>query len=397
MPDALGVIGGGQLGRYFVLAARARGVPTVVLEPDPLSPAGAVADLHLIANYDDEAALKRMAHECSAVTVEFENPPVATLEFLSQHLIVRPSPTAVAVAQDRQREKQLCRDLGLATAPWEFIETASDVDRIVANGIDDSGVSTTGHYIVKTARLGYDGKGQVRITDLRDLGRAWSELNHVTSVVEAAVPLDAELSIILARAASGEIATYAPTLNVHVDGILDTSVAPFDAVLQRNSSWSIGISDVAVRAATTLAEHLSYVGVLAVEFFVSHGRLLVNELAPRPHNSGHWTLDAARTSQFDQQVRALAGLPLGDTSMTCDAVAMGNLLGDRWQHGEPRLAVVDEYPGAHLHLYGKHEARPGRKMGHLTVLATQSGSDVVAMMHELRESMTLSGGSDEHQ
>lgn len=394
MPETLGVLGGGQLGRYFVLAARAHGFRTVVLEPDPDSPAGKEADEHIVANYDDETALERMAAACTAVTVEFENPPVVALDFLARRVVVRPSPDAVAIAQDRRREKQLCRMLGLATAPWCAIATNSDIERTLAEGLDDSLTSTTDGFIVKTARLGYDGKGQVRIDDLGDLRHAWNELRRVECIVEARVPLDAELSVVLARDAEGTTATYAPTLNMHSNGILDTSVAPIDGLPNMCEVVPNDIRSLATATSVRIADHLSYVGVLAVEFFVSSGRLLVNELAPRPHNSGHWTLDAAATSQFDQQVRTLAGLPLGDTSMTSAMVAMGNLLGDRWANGVPRFSLAEEDARARLHLYGKHEPRPGRKMGHLTVLGETVDADVVRTMRELRDNMTINDGSD---
>lgn len=391
MQTTLGVIGGGQLGRYFVLAARSHGYRTMVLEPDPNAPAGFVADEHVVANYDDESALTRMAAECAAVTVEFENPPVAALEFLAHRTVVRPSPQAIAIAQDRVREKQLCRDLGLATAPWRSITTPNDIESITDASFTTTSSAPTNGYILKTARLGYDGKGQVRIDRLGELTRAWDHVGRVPSVLEAAVPLDAEMSVVLARNAKGEIVTYSPTLNAHVHGILDVSYAPIDAGLARG----LGISDAVLRSAldtaVVIAEHLSYVGVLAVEYFVSNGHLLVNELAPRPHNSGHWTLDAAKNSQFDQQVFTLIDAPLGDTTMTHESVAMGNLLGDRWQHGEPRFSVIERHPDAHLHLYGKNEARPGRKMGHLTV--TGGAASTVQAMRDLREAMTINDGS----
>jgi len=395
MPDTLGVIGGGQLGRYFVVAAKARGYRTVVLEPDPTAPAGLVADEHLVSPYDDETALARMAEVCAAVTVEFENPPVSALDFLARHVVVRPSPEAVAVTQDRRREKDLCRDLGIATAPWGEVETTRDVESLVRSGLDEADIVTSGRYILKTARLGYDGKGQVRITDLNELARAWQEVNRLPCVVEAVVPLDMELSVVLARGSDGETAVYTPTFNIHVDGILDVSVAPLGATTSGQSFVTATIRDEAEATAMTLAEQLDYVGVLAVEFFVSNGRLLVNELAPRPHNSGHWTLDAAHTSQFEQQVLALTGLALGDPSMTHPTVAMGNLLGDRWRHGEPRFALIDQHPRARLHLYGKHDARPGRKMGHLTVVGSTPSDDVVRAVRQLRDEMTISVGSGE--
>jgi 5-(carboxyamino)imidazole ribonucleotide synthase len=378
MGDALGVVGGGQLGRYFVLAAQALGYTAVVLEPDPHSPAGAVADEHIVAAYDDESALDRLASSCRAVTVEFENPPVAALERLARSLTVRPSPSAVAIAQDRRSAKQFCRDTGLAVAPFAEVNDESDARRIA----DGDTAASLFPAILKTARLGYDGKGQRRMDDASQLFDAFVSLGSTPCVLEQVVPLDAEFSVVVARGADGEVSAFAPTHNVHVDGILDASTAPFSApVVDRGH-------DAAVR----IASALDYVGVLAVEFFVSNGALLVNELAPRPHNSGHWTLNAARTSQFEQQVFALTGMALGDATMTHRAVAMVNLLGDRWQHGEPRFALAREVDGAHLHLYGKREARAGRKMGHLTMVGDDTDS-VLARARALRASMTLSDGS----
>ena len=391
MPDTLGVVGGGQLGRYFVLAAQRLGFRTMVLEPDPRSPAGQVAHEHIVADYDDTQALQRMADACRAVTVEFENPPVASLEWLAQRVVVRPAPHAVAITQDRRREKQLCADIGIATAPWVSIESAADVSRVRRDGLAGSA------FILKTARLGYDGKGQVRLASLDELPIAWQSLGDVPCVLEGVVPLDMEVSVVLARGADGAVATYALTRNTHVNGILDTSAAPLSAT-HGDTKLADAISS-ATTTALRIAEHLHYVGVLAVEFFVSDARLLVNELAPRPHNSGHWTLDAARTSQFEQQVRALVGLPLGDTSMTCEQVAMGNLLGDRWQFGEPHFALINGVDEARLHLYGKSEARPGRKMGHLTVLGSNVhgsnslDSNVLTHMRDLRDAMTISDES----
>ena len=396
MPDTLGVVGGGQLGRYFVLAAQRLGFRTMVLEPDPRSPAGQVAHEHIVADYDDAQALQRMADVCRAVTVEFENPPVASLEWLAQRVVVRPAPHAVAITQDRRREKQLCADIGIATAPWVSIESAADVSRVRRDGLAGSA------FILKTARLGYDGKGQVRLASLDELPIAWQSLGDVPCVLEGVVPLDMEVSAVLARGADGAVATYALTRNTHVNGVLDTSAAPLSAT-HGDAKLAAAVSS-ATTTALRIAEHLHYVGVLTVEFFVSDARLLVNELAPRPHNSGHWTLDAAHTSQFEQQARALVGLPLGDTSMTCEHVAMGNLLGDRWQFGEPRFALVNGVDEARLHLYGKSEARPGRKMGHLTVLSSNvqgsivhgsnvHGSNVLTRMRELRDAMTISDES----
>jgi len=372
MGDALGVIGGGQLGRYFVQAAQALGFRTVVLEPDQLSPAGAVADHHIVAAYDDSDALTELADLCSAVTVEFENPPVATLEFLAERIIVRPSPNAVAIAQDRRREKQFCVDNRIQVAPFAVIENLDDVGAI-ADRADELFPA-----ILKTARMGYDGKGQQRLANYTELRGAFTALGNVPCVLEKLVPLDDELSVIVARGMDGEVVTYEPTRNLHVDGVLDVSSAPIP-----NSQ----VTEQARKVALRLAEALDYVGVLGVEFFVSGGELLVNEVAPRPHNSGHWTIDAAQTSQFEQQVRALVGMPLGSTAMTHPAVVMLNLLGDRWAHGDPNFALAASDSAAHLHLYGKSEAKPGRKMGHLTVVGNEM-SQVLSHARQLRDAIT---------
>jgi 5-(carboxyamino)imidazole ribonucleotide synthase len=370
MGDALGVIGGGQLGSYFVLAARSMGFRVVVLEPNSNSPAGKLADEHIVAEYDDRSALDRLATQCSAVTVEFENPPVESLEYLSQRIIVRPTPDAIAIAQDRRKEKQFCVEHGIAVAPFAVIESSADINAAMTDEVLPG--------ILKTARLGYDGKGQIRVTDRDALVRAFKELGGAPCVLEKLLPLEDELSIVLARGVGGEIVTYEATRNVHVNGVLDVSSAPIP-----NSQ----VTEHARKVALSLVEALDYVGVLGVEFFVSGGELLVNEMAPRPHNSGHWTLDAAQTSQFEQQVRALVGMPLGSTTMTHPAVVMLNLLGDRWAHGDPNFALAASDSAAHLHLYGKSEAKPGRKMGHLTVVGNEM-SQVLAHVRQLRDAIT---------
>ncbi len=364
-PAALGILGGGQLGRYFVIAARTLGYRTIVLEPDPHAPAGMVADEHLVAAYDDEASLRHLASTCAAVTTEFENPPSAAMEWLSDHTAVRPSPAAVAVAQDRQREKEFLREAGVPVAPSAVIATDDDIAGAAAARYPA---------ILKTARMGYDGKGQVTVASHGELASAWSQLGQQRCVLEERLGLDGEVSVVLARGVDGEIAIYPTAYNSHVDGILDCTVVPFGAP---------GADELA----TKIAIALDYVGVLAVEMFVVAGRLIVNELAPRPHNSGHWTLDAARTSQFEQQVRAVCGVGLGDPSLSAPAAAMVNLLGDLWADGEPNWAAVFADPSASLHLYGKTSPRPGRKMGHITVTATTSG-DAERRARAIRSGLT---------
>jgi 5-(carboxyamino)imidazole ribonucleotide synthase len=344
-PATIGMLGGGQLGRYALAAARTMGLRTVVLEPDPGAPAGAIADVHIAAAYDDPEALRRLGDECDVVTTEFENPPAAALEALARRVSVAPSPGAVAVAQDRIAEKGFLAETGLPIGPYRVVESADDDPDIAYPAI------------LKTARMGYDGKGQRRVADGSEMRAAWRLLGGVPCVLEAALDLQAEVSAVVARGWDGGFAAYPIAENVHVDGILDLSVVP--------ARIRPELADRAVGLAMTIADALDYVGVLAVEFFVVDGGLLVNEIAPRPHNSGHWTIDVAQTSQFEQQVRAVCGLALGDTAVTRPAAAMVNLLGDLWEEGEPAWAAAISDRTA-LHLYGKSAPRPGRKMGHLT-------------------------------
>ena len=366
----LGLLGGGQLGRMFVLAARALGYRVTVLDPDADSPAAQVADHHLAAAYDDESALEQLVRECAAVTTEFENVPAASLEFLAARVPVRPGASAVAIAQDRALEKRFLRDNGLATARFAIVDGAA----AIASAVREVGAPA----LLKTTRLGYDGKGQARVDDLDAAQKAFVELGSVPCVLEERVALEREISVVLARGADGEVRCYPVTENRHRDGILDVSLAP------ARVAEDVAMSAIAI--ATTIAAKLDYCGVLAVEFFIcTDGRLLVNEFAPRPHNSGHWTLDAAATSQFEQQVRALCGRPLGD-SRTHAAAAMVNLLGDIWDGAHsPAWEGVQRRPGARLHLYGKREARPGRKMGHVTCIGDTAELVLNDAVHIKRE------------
>lgn len=345
-PAVVGMLGGGQLGRYALVAARTMGFRTMVLDPDPHAPAGHIADDHLVAAYDDEPALDRLAANCSVVTTEFENPPASALGYLERRTLVAPSPRAVAIAQDRIAEKAFLTDAGLPVGPYGVVD-GPDADPTI-----------TYPAILKTARMGYDGKGQRIVSDASQMRAAWRLLGSVPCVVEQALDLQTELSVVVARTPDGGFAAYPVSENRHVDGVLDLTIVP--ATVSRR------VADRAIGIAMTIADQLGYVGVLAVECFLVEGEVLVNELAPRPHNSGHWTLDVAQTDQFTQQIRAVCGLPLGDVSMTQPAVAMVNLLGDRWEHGEPDWAAALTDPRVALHLYGKAVARPGRKMGHLT-------------------------------
>jgi 5-(carboxyamino)imidazole ribonucleotide synthase len=354
-PATIGMLGGGQLGRYALMAARTMGYRTIVLDPDRHAPAAPIADLHLVADYDDEAALIRLADEADVVTTEFENPPADSLRLLGRRTRVAPSPSAVAIAQDRIREKAFLVDQGFPVGPYVVVDEALVDDVTRQPDVDFPA-------ILKTARLGYDGKGQQSVADESAMRVAWQLMGGVPCVLEQALVLESEISVVVARTAAGAFAAYPIAENTHVGGILDLSVVP--AGVPRK------VADRAVGLAMAIADALDYVGVLAVELFVAGGELLVNELAPRPHNSGHWTLDVSQTSQFAQQVRAVCGLPLGDTSLSRPAAAMVNLLGDLWNDGEPRWADALEHPNVALHLYGKSGARPGRKMGHVTAWAS---------------------------
>lgn len=350
-PAMLGMLGGGQLGRFFVIAAHELGYKVTVLDPDQNSPAGKIADVHICAAYDDQAALAEMAKTCEAITTEFENVPAATLDFLAQSRVVHPSASAVAIAQHRVSEKTFFRDSGLPVGQFVVINSEADLPA------NDSAIYPA---ILKVARFGYDGKGQARVADQAQARAAFANFKYETCVLEQMLPLDYEVSVVLARDAQGNIAAFPVAENSHLNGILDVSIAP--------ARGSDVIKAKAQALATQIAEKLGYVGVLGVEFFVSEGKLLVNEMAPRPHNSGHYTIDACVTNQFEQQVRALTGLPLGDAHLHSNAV-MVNILGDVWKNGEePAWDKAAAHPALKLHLYGKHEARPGRKMGHFTVL-----------------------------
>ena len=354
LPGAtVGMLGGGQLGRMFTLRARSMGYGVVVLDPDPLSPAGLVADRHVRAEYTDANALDTMASACAAITTEFENVPAATLERLSQTSIVRPSVGALAIAQDRIAEKRFLQESGFATARFRPVHSAAELESAVA--------AIRAPALLKTSRLGYDGKGQAAVTDVPSAREAFERFGGVACVLEERLALETELSVVLARGEDGAVAAFPVGENRHRDGILETTVVP--------ARVPEPLAEEARALAIAVAERMAYVGVLGVELFVANGgRLFVNEMAPRPHNSGHYTMDACAVDQFEQQLRALCGLPLGEPRLLTPA-AMINLLGDLWAHGEPRWAEALRLPGVRLHLYGKAQPRPGRKMGHLTCLA----------------------------
>jgi 5-(carboxyamino)imidazole ribonucleotide synthase len=370
-PDAmLGMLGGGQLGRMFTLAAHSMGYRVAVLDPDSRSPAGAIADVHLKAAYQDREALQQLADSCVAVTTEFENVPADSLRWLAAHCTVRPTGDSVSIAQDRIREKRFLTQNGFEVAPYVAIERIEDCQRIDPALLPG---------ILKRARFGYDGKGQARVATIEDVRTAFAALGSEACVLEKQVSLACEVSVVAARGADGATLSFPVAENQHRDGILDVSIVP--------ARVSPKLAQRAEAAAQAVAVKLGYCGVLAVEFFVTtDGALLVNEIAPRPHNSGHYTIDACATSQFEQQVRTLCGLPLGDTRLL-SPVVMVNLLGDVWQSGQPAWDAVFACPDAKLHLYGKHEARPGRKMGHYTVLGADS-DDALAKALAIRSKLS---------
>ncbi len=384
LPGAwLGILGGGQLGRMFCFAAQALGYKVAVFDPDPHSPAASAAEQHICANYTDSEALHTFAKQCSAISTEFENVPAATLEYLARVTRVAPAAQSVALAQDRIAEKRFLTQIGLPVAPYLEIPSQEVYARSKPEAIE---ALLPG--IIKTARLGYDGRGQIRVTTLQEVGQAYAELGGVPCVLERRLALDYEVSVLLARGFDGTHALYPLAQNQHQNGILIQTTVPAPSISET-------LAEQARQMALKVANSLDYVGVLCLEFFVlQDGTLYVNEMAPRPHNSGHYTTDACVTSQFEQQVRAMTGLPLGSTQQHSAAVML-NILGDSWlaeqahqqkhleiatqgladqaQSGEastvPRWVDIMHVPGAHLHLYGKTQAKGGRKMGHVTLSA----------------------------
>jgi len=366
-PAILAMLGGGQLGRFFVTAAHELGYKVIVLDPDPNAPAGLIADDHIVAAYDDPAALQQLASRCAAATTEFENVPAAALQTLAEKIPVHPSADAVAIAQNRVAEKRFFRNNGFATALFLVIEKSEDLDQAGEEMFPA---------ILKIARLGYDGKGQARVKDIAEAKAAFAGYN-APCVLEKMVKLDLEVSVVLARNSSGECQSFTLAENQHSHGILDVSIVP--------ARTSAELLSKAESMAKQVAEHLNYIGVLAVEFFIVDGELLVNEMAPRPHNSGHYTIDGCVTNQFEQQVRAVCDLPLGSPHLHSASV-MVNLLGDLWfqddseESREPDWAILNSIPNLKLHLYGKQSARPGRKMGHFTVIDSDATKAVTTAL-----------------
>ena len=353
-PDAtLGMIGGGQLGRMFTIAARSMGYRVIILDPDPHSPAGNIADQHIQADFNDHAALDMLGDSCVAITSEFENLPVESLSRLQRHCPVHPAPDVVAMAQDRLLEKTFLDEHEFPTVAFYPIQTLDDLEEAMA------GLGAPG--ILKIAQPRYPGHGRHAVASLEEAIEAFREMGEQPCILEERLYVEKRLSVILARSIEGEIAVYPVVENRYRKGILDLSLAPADI--------STVAADGAIELACELADELEYCGVLSIEFFLTgDGELLVNDITPRPHNSGHYTVDACVTSQFEQQVRMMCGLPPGDTQLLT-SVVMTNLLGDLWSRGDPDWEPVFHEPQAKLHLYGKQGARPGRKMGHINCLA----------------------------
>jgi len=354
-PAMLGILGGGQLGRMFVTAAKRMGYRVTVLDPDAQAPAAEFADVHLCAAYNDAEALRTLAASCAAITTEFENVNADAMRELAKTTRVSPSGDCVAIAQDRIAEKAWVNKAGLPTAPYLAIESVEDIQVELAPYLPG---------ILKTARLGYDGKGQVRVNSADEARAAYANLGGQACVLEKMLDLKLEVSAIVTRVSPEQLSVFPVAENIHKNGILDESIVP--------ARIAPALAAQAQQMARQLAEALDYVGVLAVEFFVlADDSLVINEIAPRPHNSGHYTIDACDVSQFELQVRAMTGLPLVTPRLHSPTVML-NLLGDLWFDAdgklrEPNWPGVLQLPGAHLHLYGKAEARKGRKMGHLTI------------------------------
>ena len=375
LPGAtLGVLGSGQLGRMFAMAARRMGYRVHVLSPDTDTPTGHLADVEVAASYDDLDAIRRFAQGVDVVTFEFENVPAATAEAAAAVAPVRPNGQVLHIAQQRAREKGFLADHGFPVTPFSRVCTEADLE---------AGLAATGlPAVLKTASFGYDGKGQAKVATPDATRAAWAAMGQPEAVLERFIPFEREVSVIAARGVDGWVTSYAPIENVHTNHILDLSVMP--------ASVSPVVERRAAEIARGVLEALDVVGVLCVEFFLTdRDDLLINELAPRPHNSGHLTIDACMTSQFEQQVRAICGLPPGSVELLRPA-AMANLLGDAWAGGEPDWAAACALPGVHLHLYGKTEPRPGRKMGHLTALSS-TAAEARALAIDARRALTGTG------
>ena len=372
----LGVIGGGQLGRMFALEAKRMAYNVVVLSPEEDCPAGQVTDLQIRGDYEDQKALRRFADAIDVATIEFENIPVGTLEQIEKEVPVRPGPDALRIAQNRQHEKTFLSDHGFPVTPFRSIGCQDDIDAVLETELPA---------VLKTSSSGYDGKGQRMVNSQEQLIAAWKELGAVECVLESFVDFDCEFSVIVARNES-QVTHYAPIRNEHRNHILDISSSP--------ANLSQQAAEGAIEVATGIAEATKYVGVMCVEFFLCRDdKVLVNEIAPRPHNSGHLTIEAHETNQFEQQVRAVCNLPLGSTTQHRPA-AMANLLGDLWSGGTPAWQQALSASGTTLHLYGKDTPRVGRKMGHLTCIGATVESAVETVQQARKDCGTGCGAGE---
>ena len=372
LPGAtIGVLGSGQLGRMFAIAARRMGYRVHTFSPDQDTPTGQIADLEVTAPYDDLDAVASFARRVSVVTFEFENVPAPTAQAAASCAPVRPSGVILHTTQQRIREKAFLKSAGLPMTPYHEVHTPQDLEQ----GVAELGLPA----VLKTAAFGYDGKGQFLIRSRDELATAWNAIGRQEAVLEAFIDFEREISVVAARGEDGQFVHYGAIENQHNRHILDLSIAPARVLAD--------VANEAVEIARCVLERLGVVGVLCVEFFLTRdGKLLINELAPRPHNSGHLTVDACVTSQFEQQLRAVCGLPLGSTAMHRPA-AMANILGDEWSKGEPDWRAACAYPDVKLHLYGKLEPRPGRKMGHLTAL-NHDAEEAYRTVLKARQSLT---------
>lgn len=362
--SGLGIFGGGQLGLMFVAAARRMGYHTLVYDPDAKCPAGEIATEHIKKEYDNRFALEDMANRCDAVTLEFENVPAKAVSHVARNCPLSPGVSALEIAQDRNTEKNFLRDCGVETVAYAEIDSAEAIEKAIAGGMPPLPA------ILKTARFGYDGKGQIRVDSPEHVRAAYEIMKDMPAILEECVNLKTEVSVIVVRALDGETACYPVAENIHRDGILHMSIAP--ARIDAETGKRV------TAIATNIAEKMHYCGVLGVEFFITEDdRLLVNEIAPRPHNSGHYTIDACECSQFEQQVRVMCEMPCGSVRQ-CSPVVMVNTLGDVWDNGAPNWDVLLGHPGVKLTLYNKYEVRRRRKMGHFCLL----GDNIEQMVGE---------------
>jgi 5-(carboxyamino)imidazole ribonucleotide synthase len=370
--SVIGVLGSGQLGRMLAIAARRMGYRVHTFSPEKDTPTGQIADVEMVASYEDLEAVRTFARGVDVVTFEFENVSAAAAEAAAEYVPVRPSGFVLYTTQHRLREKTFLAKAGFPVTPFRPVRSLEDL----FTGLQELGLPA----VLKTAGFGYDGKGQSKLTSPDEVESAFRALGGQEAILEAFIDFKYEVSVVAARGVDGTFSHYGLIENTHQNHILDISVAPAPLPPE--------ITREAVEIARQVLEQLDVIGVLCIEFFLTRNdRLLINELAPRPHNSGHFTLDACVTSQFEQQLRAVCGLPLGSTRQLCPA-AMANLLGDLWQNGEPRWAAACAFPEVKLHLYGKRVPRPGRKMGHLTALAPSTG-EALQLVRSARAALHL--------